>query len=62
MYFVELLLKEKDNIRLSLFEREAVQDYLHTSRELKREQLDSKVATTATRSVYTHVLSPITAL
>ncbi|XP_033755589.1 transient receptor potential cation channel subfamily M member-like 2 isoform X2 [Pecten maximus] len=45
----KLHLTDRDNTRLTLFEREAVEDYLHTSRELKREQLDSKVTTTSER-------------
>ncbi|XP_069123673.1 transient receptor potential cation channel subfamily M member-like 2 isoform X2 [Argopecten irradians] len=45
----KLKLAEKDNTRLTLFEREAVEDYLHTTRELKKEQLDSKVTNTSER-------------
>ncbi|XP_021379559.1 transient receptor potential cation channel subfamily M member 1-like [Mizuhopecten yessoensis] len=45
----KLHLSARDNTRLTLFEREAVEDYLHTTRELKREQLDSKVTNTSER-------------
>ena len=45
----ELNLDEKDNNRLTLFERTATENYLNISQKLAKEELNSKVSDTAER-------------
>ena len=53
--FSELNLDDKDNNRLTLFERSATENYLNISHKLAREELNNKVANTADRYDIVHL-------